>query len=127
MADMTNQHLGQGYWSADSLLLSAAKHLERPEEVVSVAVGFGGGMQVKDLCGFLTGGIMAIGLYANAIQGSDKASRDRCHSMTKEYYEWWKSNWPLHCEEIGSPCDYRSMAAKASEFLQGIFERETGV
>lgn len=125
MADWTNQHLGQGYWSADSLLLSAAKYLEKPEEIVSVAVGFGGGMLQKDLCGFLTGGIMAVGLFADATRGSDKASRDKCHLLTKEYFDWWANNYPLHCSEIGSPCDYRTMGSKASEFLQGMFERES--
>jgi C_GCAxxG_C_C family probable redox protein len=126
MADMTLKHLTQGFWSADSLFLSAAKHLEHPEEVVRVAVGFGGGMHHKDLCGFLTGGIMSIGLFSGPTRGSDKASRDKCIRLTKEYYGWWTDNYKLHCQEIGSPCDYKEMAASSSEFLQKLFERESG-
>jgi C_GCAxxG_C_C family probable redox protein len=125
MKDMTARHLTQGYWSADSLLLSAAKHLEKPEETVAVAVGFGGGLLRKDLCGFLTGGVMAIGLFCNASQGSDRAGREKCHRLTKEYMEWWEDNRPLHCSEIGEPCDYRSLAAESSDYLQAMFARES--
>jgi C_GCAxxG_C_C family probable redox protein len=127
MSDRTLQHLGQGYWSADSLLLSAARHLKKPDETVDVAVGFGGGMQQKDLCGFLTGGIMAIGLFAHATHGNDRAAHDKCHRLTNEYWAWWQKNYPLHCSEISTPaqsCDYKSMGSQASAFLEGMFQRE---
>ncbi len=125
MKDLTALHLGQGFWSADSLLLSAAKYLEKPEEVVAVAVGFGGGMLRKDLCGFVTGGVMSIGLFCNATQGSNRAARDKCHRLTREYLAWWEGNHPLRCAEIGEPCDYRTMATEASDFLQTMFARES--
>ena len=125
MAEMTLKHLTEGFWSADSLLLSAAKHLKKPEEIVQVAVGFGGGMHTKDLCGFLTGGIMAIGLFAGPTQGKDKESRQKCIRLTKEYWAWWENNFKLHCRDIGSPCNYKEMGNKSSEFLQKLFERES--
>jgi len=121
MADMTLQHLTQGYWSADSLLLSAAKHLKKSEDYVQLAVGFGGGIQQKDLCGFLTGGVMAIGLFAGATRGNDKPARQKCHKLTKEYMAWWKERHALKCKDIGQPCDYKSMAKEASDFLQSMF------
>lgn len=124
MADMTGKHLTMGFWSADSLLLSAAKYLKEPEDIVRLATGFGGGMGQKNLCGFLTGGFMAIGLFAGPTKGSDKASRQKCQNFCKEYFDWWSQNYKLTCKEIGSPCNYKEMGIKSSEFLQKLFERE---
>lgn len=42
MPDWTKQHLTEGYWSADSLFLSALKYLKQPEDLVRIATGFGG-------------------------------------------------------------------------------------
>jgi C_GCAxxG_C_C family probable redox protein len=125
MADWTAQHLTQGYWSADALLLSAIKYMKKPEETVSAATGFGGGMGRKDLCGYVTGGVMAIGLFSGAAKGGDKAGRQKCQRLTKEYLDWWAASTPLRCGDIKQPCDYKAMGAKASEFLQKMFERET--
>ena len=125
MTGWTAQHLTQGYWSADSLFLSALKYLKKPEEIVSVATGFGGGIGQKDLCGYVTGGVMAIGLFCGAAKGNDKAGRQKCQRLTKEYFDWWAKDTPIHCGEIKQPCDYKAMGEKASEFLQKLFERET--
>ena len=126
MADWTGEHLSEGYWSADSILLSAAKHLKKPEEIVSVATGFGGGIQQKDLCGYMTGGVMAIGLFTGVTRGDDKAGREKCQRLTKEYADWWADNYPLHCKDMPQPCDFKGMGEAASRFLQKVFERETG-
>ena len=124
MAGWTAQHLNGGFWSADSLLLSALKYMKKPEEFVCAATGFGGGMGRKDLCGYVTGGVMAIGLFCGAAKGSDKAARQKCQRLTKEYLDWWTASTPLHCGDIKQPCAYPLMGKNASEFLQKMFERE---
>jgi C_GCAxxG_C_C family probable redox protein len=129
MAAATAQHLTEGFWSADSLFLSAIQQLKQPEDLVRIATPFGGGMGQKDLCGYLTGGTMAIGLFAGAKKGSDKAARKTTFRLAKEYYDWWTKNYPIHCRDINKseaePCDYKLMGQKASDFLQAMFERET--
>jgi C_GCAxxG_C_C family probable redox protein len=124
MATFTAQNLKDGFWSADSLLLSALKYMKKPEDIVCAATGFGGGMGRKDLCGYVSGGVMAIGLFCGAAKGSDKAARQKCQRMTKEYLDWWTASTPLHCGDIKQPCDYPLMGKNASEFLQKMFERE---
>ncbi len=125
LAEGTAKALEEGFWSADSILLGAIKYLKKPEEIVSVATGFGGGIGRKDLCGYVTGGVMAIGLFAGSTKGGDMAGRQKCQRLTKEYVDWWAQANPLHCGEIKQPCDYKTMGAKASAFLQAMFERET--
>ena len=129
MADSTGRHLNEGYWSADSIFLSSLKFLKQPEDLVRLATPFGGGMGQKDVCGYLTGGYMAIGLFAGAKKGTDKAARQKCNRLAKEYYDWWTKNYPVHCREINKSeaesCDYKLMGQKVSAFLQTMFERET--
>jgi len=59
--DLKN-YFHQGYSCAESLFIVSLRYLGKPEELVWAAAGFGGGMYHRDLCGFLTAGIMAIGL-----------------------------------------------------------------
>ncbi len=125
MAELTEQHLKGGFWSADSILLSAAKYLRKPEDIVTVATGFGGGIQMKDLCGYLTGGVMAIGLSVGSSRGDDKTGRERCQRLTKEYTGWWADNFPLHCKDMPQPCDFMGMGKEASRFLQNLFDRKS--
>jgi C_GCAxxG_C_C family probable redox protein len=125
LADQTAKALNEGFWSADSLVMGTIRYLKKPEGYVSLATGFGGGIGRKDLCGFVTGGVMAIGLFAGTTKGNDKKGRQTCQRLTKEYLDWWAKSYPLHCADIKQPCDYRSMGAKASAFLQELFSKES--
>ena len=54
----------------------------------------------QDLCGFLTAGIMAIGLYAGTLKTDKKDAKALCGRKVKEYWDYWTSIAPLHCAEI---------------------------
>jgi C_GCAxxG_C_C family probable redox protein len=97
--DITN-YFGEGYSCSESLFLVSLRFLEKPEELVWVAAGFGGGMYNKDLCGFLTGGIMAIGLSSGMLKKERKEAKDHCGVQVKEYWKWWQSISPPRCADI---------------------------
>ena len=61
LAKNLGNYFGQGLSCAESLFLVSLQYLGKPDEWVWAAAGFGGGMHNRDLCGFLTGGIMALG------------------------------------------------------------------
>ena len=61
---------------AESIFASALKYLGQPENMVHAAGGFGGGLNHYDLCGLLTGGIMAIGVAAG-MENSDNEEKKR--------------------------------------------------
>jgi hypothetical protein len=90
----------KGYSCAETGLMVALRFLKRPEDLVWVAGGFGGGMMHQDLCGFLTAGVMAIGLYAGSLQVEEKQAKGRCGQKVNEYWSWWAATAPLHCREI---------------------------
>ncbi|MGD8538542.1 MAG: hypothetical protein PVI66_07475, partial [Candidatus Aminicenantes bacterium] len=49
MAKDISNYFGEGYSCAESLLMVSLRYLKKPEELVWVAAGFGGGMYHKDL------------------------------------------------------------------------------
>jgi hypothetical protein len=91
---------GKGYSCAESGLACCLRFLEKPDELVWVAGGFGGGLGQKDLCGFLTSGIMAIGLYCGTLALEREESMKICSELSKKYWLWWQEKTPLHCSQI---------------------------
>ena len=65
-----------------------------------MAGAFGGGLNHKDLCGFLTSGEMAIGIYSGEQKLERKAAKEICGRKSREFWQWWISEAPLHCAEI---------------------------
>lgn len=97
--DMDN-YWHKGYSCAETGLMVALRFMKKPEDLVWVAGGFGGGMGHQDLCGFLTAGIMAIGLYAGSLKIEKKEAKQLCGQNLNEYWNWWASTAPLHCRDI---------------------------
>ena len=88
------------YSCAESMLLAFLRYHKKPEKLVWTAAGFGGGLGQRDLCGFLTGGIMSIGLAAGDLKLERKEAKTWCENKVKAYWEWWHTETPLHCKDI---------------------------
>ena len=97
--DMKN-FWGKGYSCAETGLMVALRYMKKPEDLVWAAAGFGGGMGHQDLCGFLTAGIIAIGLHAGDLEMEKREAKTQCGRTVREYWGWWLENAPLHCSEI---------------------------
>jgi hypothetical protein len=91
---------GEGYGCAESLLLVSLRHLRLPEKLVWAAAGFGGGMQHREACGFLTAGIMAIGLAAGELKLERPEAKEWSKQRVNAYWSWWTAQAPLRCAEI---------------------------
>jgi hypothetical protein len=77
----------------------AMRFLKKPENLTWVAAAFGGGLNNRDLCGFLSAGEMAIGVYAGGLNLERKAAKDICGRKSREFGRWWRSVAPLHCTD----------------------------
>lgn len=93
---------GRGYPCSEMILLAALRRFGLPENHLDAAAVFGGGVGKRDLCGFLTGGLMAIGLAA----GSKYQDRATVHQAGRRasnaYWEWWLTRGDLHCMGSGT-------------------------
>ena len=100
MAKELVHYFGREYSCAESLFMVSLRFLKKPEELVWVASGFGGGLYHKDLCGFLTAGIMAIGFSSGMLGLDRKEAKSRGGELVKDYWKWWESVAPLRCADI---------------------------
>ena len=100
MAEDLMNYFGKGYSCAESLLMVSLRLLGKSEDMVWAAAGFGGGLYHKDLCGFLTAGIMGIGFSTGMLKKERKEAKEYSSRLVKQYWKWWISQAPLHCSEI---------------------------
>jgi C_GCAxxG_C_C family probable redox protein len=89
-----------GYNCAETGLGVSLRFLKKPDDLVWMAAGFGGGLGQKDLCGFLTSGIMAIGLYAGTLNVERKEAVRISAELARSYWSWWPTLAPHHCSDI---------------------------
>jgi hypothetical protein len=103
MAGELTDYFGEGYSCAESILMVSLRHMGLPEDYVWAAAGFGGGLYHKNLCGFLTGGIMALGFQGGLQKGDRAEIKTACSEKVKAYWKWWQTVAPLQCGEIRPP------------------------
>jgi hypothetical protein len=128
MAKDLGNYFGHGLSCAESLLLVSLRYLGKPEEWVWAAAGFGGGMYNRDLCGFLTGGIMALGCASGMLMMPKKEAKEYCGGLVKKYWDWWGLQAPYRCAKIrtyettSSVCTNQGLlsAAKIEELIESI-------
>jgi hypothetical protein len=100
MAQDLLDFFGQGYSCAESLLTVSLRRMNKNKDLVWAAAGFGGGMYHRDLCGFLTAGVMALGFSAGRLKMERADAKKVCEQSVESYWNWWTSEAPLHCSEI---------------------------
>lgn len=60
------------------------------ETALKIATCFGGGMRNGEVCGAVTGGLMAIGLkYGHSVEGDD-TTKTRAYQLTREFTQQFK-------------------------------------
>jgi C_GCAxxG_C_C family probable redox protein len=97
-------YFNSGFNCAESVLLALsgdARFSERAQGCIPrIATGFGGGMALNgDVCGALTGGIMAIGLALGREEPSQ--SRTTCYSAVERFYQDFKKEFgTCKCSEL---------------------------
>ena len=100
MAQNLEDYFKEDYSCAESIFSVSLKFLKRSKKLVWIASGFGGGLGNGDLCGFLTGGVMAIGLSSGMMDEKRWYAKEVCVFKVDEYWKLWTSIAPLHCSEI---------------------------
>jgi hypothetical protein len=93
---------GQGYPCSEMMLLAALRRFGLPENHLDAAAVFGGGVGKRDLCGLLTGGLMAIGLAAGQKHGDRAQVHQVGRAASNGYWDWWLTRGDLHCMGPGT-------------------------
>jgi C_GCAxxG_C_C family probable redox protein len=117
---------GRGYNCAEMILLAAIQAKGLREDHLDAASVFGGGIARGDLCGFLTGGLMAIGFVA-ARKTQDRAVRVRISRQASDaYWDWWVSRGDVHCpgplESHPTPELFLRMSQRTAAKLEEVLD-----
>ena len=121
---------GKGYPCSEMALLAALRRFDLPEAHLDAAAVVGGGVGKRDLCGLLTGGLMAIGIAA----GEKYADRAEVHKVgrtaSNAYWDWWLTRGDLHCMGPGTTHEtseeFVRMCQRAAVKLEAVMEEMVG-
>ena len=91
-AETAVQYFDAGNNCAEAVLRTFAADSGVEAEVVRLATGFGGGMgRAGDVCGALSGAVMALGLRFGRLEGDDEMAKERCYAATAELRERFRA------------------------------------
>lgn len=116
--------MGQGYPCSEMMLLAALRRWNLGEEHLDAAVVFGGGVGQRDLCGFLTGGLMAIGFASGQKYNDRQVVHQVGRRASNAYWDWWLSRGDQHCMGYGTDHEgseeFVRMAQRAALKLEAV-------
>lgn len=107
--DVATEFFGEGFNCAESVLMSVANAMGIREACIPrIATGFGAGMACQgEVCGALTGGIMALGLKFGRERADDDAAKKATYAKCKELMQAFEDEFDgVQCREI-TGCDFR--------------------
>jgi len=71
---------------------------------LSITTGFGGGMRCGEICGAISGGVMAISHAFTSADPSDMAARNKATVLCKEFIEKNREKYgAIVCRELKGP------------------------
>ena len=91
-----------GFNCAQSVLCACREYTRLDDErALAISGGFGRGVQCGEICGALTGAVMALGLVYPFNEESDIAAKERIALLTEECIEKFQDEFGcLRCEEL---------------------------
>lgn len=112
------------YNCAQKVFSSASEFVDLDEEqIYRVAAGFGGGMQMGEVCGCVTGALMAIGLKYGSDDPTDEVARNLVSQHAEAYVKAFREKFgTILCRELLGIEEY-SAEAKAEARKAGRIEQ----
>lgn len=113
--ELAQEKFQNGFNCSQSVLFALGDLLQLDEkEILNISRGFGAGMGRKEeVCGAVTGGIMALGLYIGASDKDENSKREETYAHVQnfmnEFYGIFKS---YICRELLDGCDLNTEAGK---------------
>lgn len=115
-----------GYNCAQSVLWAFASRLNLDTETaLKIACGFGAGMgRREEVCGAVTGGIMALGLKFGRGEAQDRSATELAYAKTQELMRQFEArHGSCICRRLLNGCDLNTEAGRASFKEQDLLHK----
>ncbi|MDX9866289.1 MAG: C-GCAxxG-C-C family protein [Kiritimatiellia bacterium] len=110
-SDTASEKFTSGYNCAQSVLWAFAPRLGLdPDTALKIACGFGAGMGFRqEVCGAVTGGIMALGLKYGRGENQDRTATEETYNKTQELMRRFEAvHGTCNCRKLLGDCDLSS-------------------
>ena len=123
--ELANKYHDSGFNCAQAVLCACAEYTWLDEKTaLAIAAGFGGGLRSGEVCGAISGAVMALGLTNPFTDSSDIVAKEKIAALAKECVAAGKEKFGcVICSELKgdkSNCPYYigEMAAIAEEMIK---------
>lgn len=113
--ELAQEKFQNGFNCSQSVLFALGDLLNVNEnEILNVARGFGAGMGRKEeVCGAVTGGIMALGLYIGNSDKDENSKREGTYAQVQKFMNEFSGIFQSYiCRELLDGCDLNTEAGK---------------
>lgn len=117
---------GQGYNCAQSVLAACGEYTGMDEKTaLALSAGFGGGARSGELCGAVTGAIMAEDLVFPFNDGQDIEAKDKIASIAKQCVGIAREKYGhVRCEELKGNIDCMEIITFMAKTAEDIIKKE---
>ncbi len=116
-AETASEKFLSGYNCAQSVLWTfAPRNNIGPDAALKIACGFGAGMgRRQEVCGAVTGGILALGLKYGRGETEDRTATEETYAKTQELMRRFEAaHGSCNCRQLLGGCDLTTEAGRAA-------------
>ncbi|MCI6184559.1 MAG: C-GCAxxG-C-C family protein [Clostridiales bacterium] len=116
----------KGFNCAQSVFAACCEYTGMDEKTaLALSAGFGGGARSGELCGAVTGAVMAEGLVFPFTDGQDIAAKDKIASIAKQCVSIAREKYGhVRCEELKGNIDCMEIIAFMAKTAEDIMNKE---
>ena len=115
-----------GFNCAQSVFAACCEYTGMDEKTaLAVSAGFGGGARSGELCGAITGAVMAEGLVFPFVDGQDVEAKDKIAAIAKQCVELAREKYGfVRCADLKGNINCNEIIAFMAETAEQIIEKK---
>lgn len=117
----------KGYNCAQSVIVACAEFAGLDENTaLAVSGGFGGGVRSGEICGAISGAVMAVGAAYPFIDGNDAAAKDKIALLAKECVAAAAEKYgKVRCSDLKENIDCNDIICYMAEYAEKLIKDKT--
>ncbi len=115
-----------GYNCAQAVFSACTDLVDLDEKTaLAISAGFGGGLRSGEVCGAVSGALMAVGMAYPFTDGSDTAAKDKIAALAKQCVAAAKDKYGcVRCAELKGNIDCSEIIAYMAQVAEDIIKNK---